>query len=78
MEGIVDDRAGAEITRPFQSIEDDNDMAVKRQRLGEPLALIPEEVPGGETSDMMTDDFVPLVHEEARRERDPPRKPPEW
>ena len=44
-------------------------MGVKRQRLGEPLATIPEEVAGGETSDMMTDDPDPLVHEGARRER---------
>ena len=38
-------------------------MEVKRQRLGEPPVTIPE------TSDMMTDDPVPLVHEEVRRER---------
>ena len=69
MEGIVDDRASAEITRPFRSIEDDNDIEVKRQRLGEPPATIPEEVAGAVTSDMMTDDPVPHVHEEARRER---------
>ena len=68
MEGIVDDRAGAEITRPIRSIEDDNDMGVKRQRLGEPLATIPEEVAGAETSDMMTDNPDSLVHEGARTE----------
>ena len=60
-EGNVDDRTRAEITMPFRSIEDDY-MDVKRQRLGEPLATIPEEVAGPETSDMMTDDPVPHVH----------------
>ena len=53
----------AEITRPFRSIEDDNDVEVKRQRLGEPLATIPE------TSDEMMEDPVPLVHKELKRER---------
>ena len=52
MEGLVDDRARAEVTRPFRSLEDDNDKDVKRQRLGEPLATIPEEVVGEETSDI--------------------------
>ena len=42
MEGIVDERVRAEITRPLRSLEDDNDEEVKRQRLGEPLATIPE------------------------------------
>ena len=60
---IVDERVRAEITRPFRSIEDDNDVEVKRQRLGEPLAAIPE------TSDEMMEDPVPLVHEELKRER---------
>ena len=55
MEGIVDKRVRAEITR--------NDMEVRRQRLGEPLAAIPE------TSDEMMEDPVPLVHEEWKRER---------
>ena len=41
-EGIVDGRVRAEITRPLRSIEDDNDVEVKRQRLGEPLAAIRE------------------------------------
>ena len=59
----VDDRAWAEITRPFRSLELDNDMDVKRQRLGEPPAAIPEEVAGAETGDP-----DPLVHEGARRE----------
>ena len=63
MEGIVDERVKAEITRPFHSIEDDNDVEVKRQRLGEPLATIPE------TSDEIMDDLVLLVHEEVTRER---------
>ena len=40
MEGTVDERVRAEITRPLRSIEDDNDVEVKRQRLGEPLATI--------------------------------------
>ena len=71
VEGIVGDRARAEITRPFRSFEVDKDMDVKRQRLGEPLATIPEEVAGAETSDMMSDDLVPLLHEEARRGRLP-------
>ena len=62
MEGIVHERVTAEITRPFRSIEDDNDVDVKRQRLGEPLATIPE------TSDEMMEDPVPLVHEEWKRE----------
>ena len=62
MEGIVDERVRAEITRPLRSIEDNNDVEVKRQRLGEPLASIPE------TSDEMMDDPVPLVHEEVKRE----------
>ena len=63
MEGIVDERVRAEITRPLRSIEDDNDVEVNRQRLGEPLATIPE------TSGEMMDDPVPLVHEEVKRER---------
>ena len=29
MEGIADDRAGADMTGPFRSTEDDNDMDVK-------------------------------------------------
>ena len=33
IEGIVDERVRAEITRPLRSIEDDNDVEVKRQRL---------------------------------------------
>ena len=61
MEGIVDDRAKAEITRPFRSLEDDNDKDVKRQRLGEPSATFPLEVVGEETSDIMTDGTAPLV-----------------
>ena len=69
MEGLVDDRARAEVTRPFRSLEDDNDKDVKLQRLGEPLATIPEEVVGEETSDIMTDDTAPLVHVQTRRER---------
>ena len=52
MEGLVDDRARAEVTRPFRSLEDDNDKDVKRQRPGEQLATIPEEVVGEETSDI--------------------------
>ena len=50
MEDIVDERSRAEITRPLRSFEDDNDVEVKRQRLGEPLATIPE------TSDEMMED----------------------
>ena len=42
---------------------------MKLQRLGEPLATIPEDVVGEETSDIMTDDTAPLVHVETRRER---------
>ena len=64
MEGLVDGRARAEVTRPFRSLEDDSDKDVKRQQLGEPLATIPEEVVGEETSDTMT-----TVHEETRTER---------
>ena len=63
MDGIVDERVRAEITRALQSIEDDNDVEVKRQRLGEPLATIPE------TSDEMMEDPVPIVHEDWKRER---------
>ena len=44
MEGIVDERVRAEITRPLRSLEDDNDEEVKRRRLGEPLATIPRRV----------------------------------
>ena len=33
IEGIEDERVRAEITRPLPSIEDDNDVEVKRQRL---------------------------------------------
>ena len=62
MEGIVDERVRAEITRPLRSIEDDNYVEVKRQRLGEPLAMIPE------ISDEMMDDPVRLVLEEVKRE----------
>ena len=62
-------RARAEVTRSFRSLEDDNDKDVKRQWLGEPLATIPEEVAGEGASDMMTDDTAPSVHEEAIRER---------
>ena len=46
MSGLVDDRARAEVTRPFRSLEDDNDKDVRRQRFGEPLATIPEEFVG--------------------------------
>ena len=60
MEGLVDSRARAEVTRPFRSLEDDSDKDVKRQQLGEPLAAIPEEVVGEETSETMTDDIAPL------------------
>ena len=64
VEGIVDERVRAEITRPLRSIEeDDNDVEVKRQRLGEPLATIPE------TGDEMMEDPVPIVHEDWKRER---------
>ena len=63
IEGIEDERFRAEITRPLRSIEDDNDVEVKRQRLGAPLATIPE------TSDEMMEDPVPIVHEEWKRER---------
>ena len=63
MEGIVDERVRAEITRTLRSIEDDTDVEVKRQRLGEPLATIPE------TSDEMMEDLVPIVHEDWKRER---------
>ena len=63
MEGIVDERVRAEITRPLRTIEDDNDEEVKRQRLGEPLATIPE------TSDEVMEDPVPIVHEDWKRER---------
>ena len=63
MEGIVDERVRAEITRPLRSLEDDNDEEVKRRRLGEPLATIPE------TSDEATEDPVPIVHEDWKRER---------
>ena len=63
MEGVVDERVRAEITRPLRSFEDDNDEEVKRRRLGEPLATIPE------TSDEMMEDPVPIVHEDWKRER---------
>ena len=59
----MDERFRAVTPRPLRSIEDDNDVEVKRQRLGEPLATIPE------TSDVMMDDPVPHVHEEVKRER---------
>ena len=58
--------ARVEITRPFRSLEDDNDKDVKRQPLGGPAATILEEVLVVKTSDIMTDDTAPLVHEEAR------------
>ena len=61
-------RAKAEITRSSQAPEDDNDKEVKRQRLGEPLATIPEGVAGDDSSDIKMDDTAPLVHEEARNE----------
>ena len=63
MEGIVDERVRAEITRPLRSVENDNDEEVKRRRLGEPLATIPE------TSDEVMEDPVPTVHEDWKRER---------
>ena len=56
-------RVRGEITRPLRTIEDDNDVEVKRQRLGEPLATIPE------TSDALMEDPVPIVHEDWKRER---------
>ena len=37
MEGLVDDRTRAEATRPFRSLEEDNDKDVKRQRLRKKL-----------------------------------------
>ena len=44
-------------------MEDDNDEEVKRRRLGEPLATIPE------ASDEVMEDPVPIVHEDWKRER---------
>ena len=63
MEGIVDERVRAEITRPLRSFEDDNDEEVNRRQFGEPLATIPE------TSDEVMEDPVPIVHEDWKRER---------
>ena len=63
MECIVDERVRAEITRPLRSLEDDSGEEVKRRRLGEPLATIPE------TSDEVMEDPVPIVHEDWKRER---------
>ena len=63
MEGIVDERVRAEITSPLRSLEDGNDEEVKRRRLGEPLATIPE------TSDEVMEDPLPIVHEDWKRER---------
>ena len=77
MEGLVDDRARVEVTRPSRSPEDDNDKDVKRQRLGEAVATIPEEAVREEASVIMTDDTAPLIHEETRRERFKNGKPPE-
>ena len=57
MESIVDEMVRAEITRPLRSLEEDNDEEVKRRRLGEPLANIPE------TSDEVMEDPVPIFHE---------------
>ena len=74
MEGIVDEGARAEITRPLRSLEEDNDEEVKRRRLGEPMATIPE------TSDEVMEDPVPIVHEDWKRERSTksfPREPVE-
>ena len=68
MEGTVNERARAEITRSSQALEDDNDRELKRQRLGEPLATIPEETVGDEASDIEMDDPARLIHEEARKE----------
>ena len=59
----MDKRVRAEITKPLRSIEDDDDVEVNRQRLGEPLATIPE------ASDEMMEDPVPIVHEDWKRER---------
>ena len=59
----MDERVRAEITRPLRSLEDGNDEEVKRRRLGEPLATIPE------TSDEVMEDPVPIVHEDWKRER---------
>ena len=44
-------------------MEEDNDGEVKRRRLEEPLATIPE------TSDEVMEDPVPIVHEDWKRER---------
>ena len=63
MEGIVDERVKAEITRPLRSLEEENDEEVKRRRLGDLLARIPE------TSDEVMEDPVPIVHEDWKRER---------
>ena len=63
MEGIVDETVRAEITRPLRSIEDDSNVEVKRQRLGELVATIPE------TSDEMMEDPVLIVYEDWKRER---------
>ena len=41
---------------------------MKRQRLGEPLATIPEQVSGDEASDITMDETARLVHEEARKD----------
>ena len=74
MEGIVEEGTRAEITRPLRSLEEDNDEEVKRRRLGEPLATIPE------TSDEVMEDPVPIVHEDWKRERSTnsfPREPVE-
>ena len=56
----MDERVRAEITRPLRSLEEDNDEEVKRRRLGEPLATIPE------TSDEVMED---PVHEDWKHER---------
>ena len=69
MERLVNDRAKTEVTRPFRSLEDDNDKDVKRQQLGELLATIPMVDVCAETSDTMTHDTAPLVQEETRRKR---------
>ena len=74
MEGIVDERVRAEITRPLRSLEDDNDKEMKSRKLGEPLATIPE------TSDEVMEHPVPIVHEDWKRERSTksfPREPVE-
>ena len=68
VEGIVNERAEAEITKPCQAPEDENDKDVKRQWPGEPQTTIVEDVVGDETGDIMMTQLDWLMRKQERKD----------